>query len=228
MNHGVSVDGQGISAQGIPVAPGEYRLANASDQVQYVTINELVTPDPDGVIGGGFDVEISYYDEDGYELDGDVLPLNETILVRVTITRDPDWTLYGGQILFVYPFIAGINAPTLNESGLLRAYQDSEWYEDLDWPVMEENRDDRHIAAFDVYADQEVINHAFTFRTTRAGNWRAPGYSVENMYDPSQRIRYGAQTWQIEARAADGAQAVDDAAEAVEEPAAIELESLSQ
>ena len=127
------------------------------------------------------------------KLDPAALPLYGDILVRINLKRS-----YNSEadVILTCPLPAGVQAADL-ESDPLATFAEQEWYGARSIPQMEENRDDRHIAAFRLNQGVDNIEHAYLIKAVRAGQWHAPGCQVEDMYQPQQFARDKAQTFTI-------------------------------
>jgi uncharacterized protein YfaS (alpha-2-macroglobulin family) len=76
------------------------------------------------------------------------------------------------------------------------------WLPELTQPLYVEYRDDRFVAAFDVYDESGgAQNRDFTFaylvRAVTAGDYKVPGPAIEDMYKPNYRGRGGAARTQV-------------------------------
>ena len=81
---------------------------------------------------------------------------------------------------------------------------DYSWLPELTQPIYAEYRDDRFVAAFDVYdEDSGDQNRDFAFaylvRAVTPGDYKLPAPSIEDMYKPTYRGRGGAGKTQVEA-----------------------------
>lgn len=168
-------------------------LHNPGKAPQYVSISELRYPPADETESQGWTLNLRYEDMNGKKLDPAALPLYGDILVRINLKRS-----YNSEadVILTCPLPAGVQAADL-ESDPLAAFAEQEWYGARSIPQMEENRDDRHIAAFRLNQGVDNIEHAYLIKAVRAGQWHAPGCQVEDMYQPQQFARDKAQTFTI-------------------------------
>ena len=168
-------------------------LHNPGKAPQYVSISELRYPPADETESQGWTLNLRYEDMNGKKLDPAALPLYGDILVRINLKRS-----YNSEadVILTCPLPAGVQAADL-ESDPLAAFAEQEWYGERSIPQMEENRDDRHIAAFRLNQGVDNIEHAYLIKAVRAGQWHAPGCQAEDMYQPQQFARDKAQTFTI-------------------------------
>lgn len=192
----VTIDGQSLTSNSQKLAAGNHSIANPTDSIRYAIVSDWHTIAPDSVEESGWHLRVDYYDEQGKVITDNATTLNTQITAVVEMTRDDDTS--PAEIIFAYPFAAGFSAPPLSDSN--RSLLDLERIDSapvLNWLEMQENRDDRHIAAFHVNAGESTIHHAFTLQAARPGNWYAAGYGVEDMYTPTNYAHYNAQYWRI-------------------------------
>ncbi|MBV7433425.1 hypothetical protein KRX19_00125 [Cardiobacteriaceae bacterium TAE3-ERU3] len=191
-----TIDGQSLAGDMRKFAAGNHSIANPTDSVRYAIISDWRTIAPDSVEESGWRIHIDYYDEQGNPVADNATTLNAQITAVVEMRRED--SAMPADIIFAYPFAAGFSAPPLSDSDqALSNLEHIASAPELDWPDMQENRDDRHIAAFHLNADESTIHHAFTLQAARPGNWYAAGYGVEDMYAPANYARYSAQYWRI-------------------------------
>lgn len=153
-------------------------IENSGQTPLALTVSELVPSDPSATQENGYSISLRYQDQAGDYLDMDHVILNSAITITATISRDESISADASDIIFVYPYSAG-------EQGLAHDSDD-----DIDYPEYQENRDDRHIAAFHLNAGETHIQHSFAVRAVRAGQWQAPGMSLEDMYQSQYRAHY--------------------------------------
>lgn len=182
-----TLDGEALTARQRILKPRSATLANPDNIVRYVTISELHYPSVEETESQGWQLNIRYEDFAGKALDPAALPLHENILVHVQLDRS-----YHGNsdVIFTCPLPAGVQAVSATaDNDPLSAFGEQEWYAMRSYPEMEENRDDRHIAAFRLDGDNTAIRHTFVLKAVRSGQWHAPGCQVEDMYQPQHFAR---------------------------------------
>jgi uncharacterized protein YfaS (alpha-2-macroglobulin family) len=81
---------------------------------------------------------------------------------------------------------------------------DYSWLPELTAPIYAEYRDDRFVAAFDVYDENSGSQNrdfafAYLVRAVSPGEYKLPAPSIEDMYKPNYRGRGSAGRMQVEA-----------------------------
>ncbi|MDO4776872.1 MAG: MG2 domain-containing protein [Cardiobacteriaceae bacterium] len=183
----LTVDGEALTARQRMLKPASVTLANPDAEPQYLAITELHYPSAEESASEGWTLGLRQENFAGKALDPAALPLYENILVHVELARNYSGD---GDIILTCPLPAGVHAVSATpDNDPLASFGETEWHQALTLPEMEENRDDRHIAAFRITSDQNVIQHTFVLKAVRAGQWHAPGCQVEDMYRPQHFAR---------------------------------------
>ena len=174
-------------------------LANAGDQAVTAVVTALgaaLTPEP--AAAKGFTLERAYYTLDGKRVDlasamaggrGEVKQ-NDRLVVVLKIKAEQA----GGRILVVDRLPAGleIENPRLVDSGNLKGL---DWLKSPVEPEHTEFRDDRFIAAVNLFAGGErrqagnEIVLAYMVRAVSPGTFVHPALTVEDMYKPERFAR---------------------------------------
>ncbi len=165
------------------------RVENLSDVPVYVTVNDWVAPSEQRVVENRYKIAMRYEDDKGNAVDISQLKHNQQVLAIATISTEKTGN-HSSDLLFAYPLPAGLSIVPMAQDFEDKA--DRAWFKQLKRSDFSEDRDDRHIAAFSVGSKAETFTHAFMLRASRKGQWHAPEYSVENMYQPSYRASYPA------------------------------------
>ncbi|MBS9777823.1 MAG: hypothetical protein KGV50_03570 [Gammaproteobacteria bacterium] len=160
-------------------------IVNQDQKSVYVTLSDWVIPTSDTKVENGYRIDMRYEDANGNEVTIKNLKNNQQIYAIATISVDK--TTDTGDVMFAYPLASGLSIMPLSQSSQDKS--DRRWYKKLKHAQFSENRDDRHIAAFNVQSG-EVFTHVFMLRATRSGTWHAPAYGIENMYQPQFRAMY--------------------------------------
>ncbi len=146
----------------------------------------------------GFSITRTIYRPDGTEFDPAQVRQNDLYVVLLTgqATADVDH-----QALITDLLPAGFEAevaslPNARQTG---AYS---WLPDLTQPIYAEYRDDRFVAAFDVYDEESgAQNRDFAFaylvRAVTPGEYKLPAPAIEDMYKPTYRGRGAAGRIQV-------------------------------
>ena len=170
---------------------GDVVLTNAGEGPAYVTATCLALPDAAAVpaVADGIQITRRYFLSDGSEANLDQLSRGDLLLVELTV---------GNQQNHVYSdLVVEDLLPACFEASNTRvdgsAYP---WIENdkmLDWEMRREMRDDRMLFFSKRFRDSgengRVARAYYAVRVVSAGDFIAPGVSVEAMYDPAVRAR---------------------------------------
>jgi alpha-2-macroglobulin len=146
----------------------------------------------------GFTISRSLYTPDGTEVDLNKVKQNDLMVVVLTghATSGLDH-----QALITDLLPAGFETEIASLASA-RQTGDYSWLPELTQPTYAEYRDDRFVAAFDVY-DDDAQNRDFTFaylvRAVTPGDYKLPAPTIEDMYKPNYRGRGMAGRTQVEA-----------------------------
>ncbi len=151
----------------------------------------------------GLTVRRQVFRLDGTELDWSATPTarraleqNDRVVVVMTVTAQGD----GGRLLLVDRLPAGleIENPKLATGASLKAFP---WLASTIVPEHTEFRDDRFVAAFDLFrGQQDEIRVAYVARAVTPGTYRYPGAMIEDMYAPERFARTASGDLEITAR----------------------------
>ena len=154
------------------------------------------TPEPPAA--NGFKIERAYYTLDGAAVDlqsakggTSTVKQNERFIVVVTVTADKA----GGRILVADRMPAGLEVenPRLVSSGDLTSLS---WLKTDIGAEHTEFRDDRVVAAFDLFSaqnkDAQSVSLAYMVRAVTPGSFVHPAAIVEDMYVPERHARTAA------------------------------------
>lgn len=148
----------------------------------------------------GFSITRAIYRVDGTEFDPTQVTQNDLFVVVLTgrATANLDH-----QALVTDLLPAGFEAEVASLANA-RQTGDYAWLPELTQPLYVEYRDDRFVAAFDVYDEESgAQNRDFTFaylvRAVTPGDYKLPAPAVEDMYKPTYRGRGAAGRVQIQA-----------------------------
>ncbi len=133
-----------------------------------------------------------YEDNQGNAVDITQVKPNQQILAVATVTMQRH---HKADVLFAYPLPAGMTSIALAQDFEDKA--DRPWFDKLLQPSFSEDRDDRHLAAFNAgntSGKDTVFTHVFMLRAARQGVWHAPAYAIEEMYQPQYRAVYPSPT----------------------------------
>jgi uncharacterized protein YfaS (alpha-2-macroglobulin family) len=138
----------------------------------------------------GFAISRAIYNPDGSEADLSKVKQNDVLVVVLT-GRSTSGLDHQALITDLLPAGFETEIATLASA---RQTGDYAWLPELTQPVYQEYRDDRFVAAFDVYdEDSGAQNRDFTFaylvRAVTPGDYRVPAPSIEDMYKPTYRGR---------------------------------------
>ncbi len=171
-------------------------IANQADEETTAVISVVgaaTTPEP--AVAKGFQIERSYYTLDGAAVDlasanggkSSVLQ-NERFVVVVKVTAENA----GGRILVADRLPAGLEVenPRLVTSGDLKSLS---WLQTDVGAEHTEFRDDRVVAAFDLYRGKakagQTVTVAYVVRAVTPGIFVHPAATVEDMYIPERHAR---------------------------------------
>ncbi|MEW5964141.1 MAG: alpha-2-macroglobulin [Pseudomonadota bacterium] len=211
----VSVAGkrvEGAKALSLSVAElqaGAIEIVNDGDEPTDVVVSVLgaaMTPEP--AIAKGFAIERSYYTLDGKKLDlasatGGTSEIRQN--ERMVVVLKIDSREAGGRVLLVDRLPAGleIENPRLVDSGDISSLS---WLTSALKPEHTEFRDDRFVAAFNLFAEKPAIGNggqppaapvgsatvAYIVRAVTPGSFVHPAATVEDMYRPERHARSAA------------------------------------
>ncbi|HEY1384319.1 MAG TPA: alpha-2-macroglobulin [Dongiaceae bacterium] len=138
----------------------------------------------------GFTISRTIYTPDGNEADLAKLKQNDLLVVVLSGTSTSG---LDHQALITDLLPAGFETEIASLASA-RQTGDYSWLPELTQPIYQEYRDDRFVAAFDVYdADSGAQNRDFTFaylvRVVTPGDYRLPAPTIEDMYKPTYRGR---------------------------------------
>ncbi|MEZ5908410.1 MAG: alpha-2-macroglobulin [Hyphomicrobiaceae bacterium] len=153
----------------------------------------------------GLEIERSYYTLDGRKVDLEsarggtaTLGQNERLVVVLKVTSTGP---QGGRLLLVDRLPAGleIENPRLVASGDIKAL---DWLKSEIAPEHTEFRDDRFVAAFNLFATRKTapMTVAYIVRAVTPGSYVHPAAAVEDMYRPERFGRTASGRLQITAR----------------------------
>ncbi len=148
----------------------------------------------------GFSITRTIYNTDGSEFDPAQVRQNDLFVVLITGQASVD---VNHQALVTDLLPAGFEAEVASLASA-RQTGDYSWLPDLTQPVYQEYRDDRFVAAFDIYDEESgAQNRDFAFaylvRAVTPGDYKLPATSVEDMYKPTYRGRGAAGRIQVQA-----------------------------
>jgi hypothetical protein len=148
----------------------------------------------------GFTIARAIYRPDGTEFDPAQVRQNDLYVVVITgqASFDADH-----QALVTDLLPAGFEAEVASLASA-RQTGDYSWLPELTQPIYAEYRDDRFVAAFDIYDEESgAQNRAFAFaylvRAVTPGDYKLPAPAVEDMYKPTYRGRGAAGRIQVQA-----------------------------
>ena len=170
---------------------GDVVLTNVGKGPAYVTATCLALPDAATVpaVADGINITRRYFMSDGSEANLDQLSRGDLLLVELTI---------GNQHNHVYAdLVVEDLLPACFEASNTRvdgsAYPWIENAKMLNWEMRREMRDDRMLFFSKRFRDSgedgRVARAYYAVRVVSAGDFIAPGASVEAMYDPAVRAR---------------------------------------
>ena len=137
----------------------------------------------------GFTITRTIYTPDGTEADLANVKQNDLMVVVVT-GRATSGLDHQALITDLLP--AGFEAEIASLASA-RQTGDYSWLPELTTPLYAEYRDDRYVAAFDVYDGSGGQNRDFTFaylvRAVAPGDYKVPAPTIEDMYKPNYRGR---------------------------------------
>jgi uncharacterized protein YfaS (alpha-2-macroglobulin family) len=138
----------------------------------------------------GFTISRTIYTADGNEADLAKVKQNDLLVVVLTGSATSG---LDHQALITDLLPAGFETEIASLASA-RQTGDYAWLPELTQPIYQEYRDDRFVAAFDVYdEDSGAQNHDFTFaylvRVVSPGDYRLPAPTIEDMYKPTYRGR---------------------------------------
>ncbi|MCB1520593.1 MAG: alpha-2-macroglobulin family protein [Hyphomicrobiaceae bacterium] len=176
----------------------------AAVDVVVSVIGAALTPEP--AVSKGFSIERSYYTLDGKAVDvasasGGTAKLsqNDRLVAVVKVTTKEK----GGRVLLVDRLPAGleIENPRLVQSGDIKALA---WLSGTISPEHSEFRDDRFVAAFNLFSGtasngegERTATAAYIVRAVTPGTFVHPAATVEDMYRPEYYARTAAGTLAI-------------------------------
>jgi hypothetical protein len=136
----------------------------------------------------GFTISRTVYTPDGTEADLANVKQNDLLVVVLTgqATSGLDH-----QALITDLLPAGFEAEIASLASA-RQTGDYGWLPELTTPLYAEYRDDRFVAAFDVYdenSDSRNFTFAYLVRAVTPGDYKVPAPSIEDMYKPNYRGR---------------------------------------
>ncbi|MDO4643165.1 MAG: MG2 domain-containing protein [Cardiobacteriaceae bacterium] len=170
---------------------GNVRIGNVSAQTLWLNAQDLYTPKAMDASSAGWKMELRYENSKGEALDPAKLPNNTDINIIATLTPELEQgSNERSELLYVYPLPAGITLNPLDKNNSDTGIDKSSEQVTVQY---RENRDDRHIAAFTMTGEPKPFSYTIHARTTRAGDWHAPGASLENMYHPEEHARQALQ-----------------------------------
>jgi len=148
----------------------------------------------------GFTISRTIYLPDGTEADLSKVKQNDLMVVVLT-GRSTSGLDHQALITDLLP--AGFETEIASLASA-RQTGDYSWLPELTQPIYAEYRDDRFVAAFDVYDENSGNqNREFAFaylvRAVTPGDYKLPAPSIEDMYKPTYRGRGAAGKTQIEA-----------------------------
>lgn len=181
----LTLNGQKLTVHGSqyqPITTNQAIVINNQDNHSlYTTLTDWVLPTTDSIAEKGYTITMRYEDSQGNPVDLSYLTLHQQVTAVATITRTHSGS--PADTLFVYPLPAGLSVFPID------IISNRDWSKQFNPGNFSETRDDRHLVAFTIKA-QETFTYAFILRATRQGNWHAPAYSIENMYQPEFTARY--------------------------------------
>jgi uncharacterized protein YfaS (alpha-2-macroglobulin family) len=138
----------------------------------------------------GFLINRTIYRADGSEYDPAQVRQNDLYVVVITGHASTD---VDHQALVTDLLPGGFEAEVASLASA-RQTGDYGWLPDLTTPIYQEYRDDRFVAAFDVYDEESgAQNRDFTFaylvRAVTPGEYKLPAVAIEDMYKPTYRGR---------------------------------------
>lgn len=176
---------------------------DASIDAAVSVLGASLTPEPP--ISKGFTIERSYYALDGkkVELAGVTASLRQNDRLVVVLRISGMQT--GGRVLLVDRLPAGleIENPRLVDSGDIASLN---WLMDSSEPEHTEFRDDRFVAAFNFFGDDDRASTkpsatvAYIVRAVTPGSFVHPAATVEDMYRPDRFARTAAGRLEVVAR----------------------------
>jgi uncharacterized protein YfaS (alpha-2-macroglobulin family) len=174
------------AAMSLPTAK---TFTNRGDVPVYAKASVTGTPREDlPPVDEGFSITRTIYTPDGTE--ADLANVKQNDLMVVVLTGQATSGL-DHQALITDLLPAGLEAEI---ASLVSARQtgDYSWLPKLTTPLYAEYRDDRFVAAFDVY-DENNDSRNFTFaylvRAVTPGDYKVPAPTIEDMYKPNYRGR---------------------------------------
>ncbi|MBR1374460.1 MAG: hypothetical protein IJ566_00040 [Cardiobacteriaceae bacterium] len=161
------------------------KVKNTRSEEQAVAVSELKYPAPTDKYSNGWTISRSFYRlKDGSEISSPNFNLYEDIVVRITATPSYEF----GDAMLIYPLPAGVSANNLTDLPS-RFIEGNTWAKNLTDAVFAQTRDDRHIAVFNRKNEDGKIEYAFLIKAVNSGFWNAPGYRIEDMYQPENMAR---------------------------------------
>lgn len=205
-----------------PLTPAEISkdgglvIANDGKEPVDVVVSVIgASLEPEPAISKGFTVERKYYTLDGREAElasavggkGEIAQNERLVAVAKVTTKES-----GGRVLLVDRLPAGleIENPRLVQSGDIKALG---WLEGTISPEHSEFRDDRFVAAFNLFASssngtprgeadgvERTATAAYIVRAVTPGTFVHPAATVEDMYRPDHFARSAAGTLIVTAK----------------------------
>ncbi|MBP3195142.1 MAG: hypothetical protein J6M05_05700 [Cardiobacteriaceae bacterium] len=161
------------------------KVKNTRSEEQTILVSELKYPAATDKYSNGWTISRSFYRlKDGTEIQSPSFNLYDDIVVRITATPSYEFA----DAMLIYPLPAGVSANNLGE--LSESFKErNAWAKNLTNTVFAQTRDDRHIAVFDRKNEDGKIEYAFVIKAVNSGSWNAPGYRIEDMYQPENMAR---------------------------------------
>jgi uncharacterized protein YfaS (alpha-2-macroglobulin family) len=148
----------------------------------------------------GFTISRTIYTADGNEADLTKVKQNDLLVVLLTGSSTSG---LDHQALITDLLPAGFETEIASLASA-RQTGDYSWLPELTAPIYAEYRDDRFVAAFDVYDEQSGNQNrdfafAYLVRLVTPGDYKLPAPTIEDMYKPTYRGRGAGGKVQIEA-----------------------------
>ncbi|HKP23784.1 MAG TPA: hypothetical protein VJV39_07955, partial [Dongiaceae bacterium] len=174
------------AAMSLPTAK---TFTNRGDMPVYAKASVTGTPREDlPPADEGFAITRTIYTPDGTE--ADLANVKQNDLMVVVLTGQSTSGL-DHQALITDLLPAGFEAEIASLASA-RQTGDYGWLPELTTPLYAEYRDDRFVAAFDVYdenSDSRNFTFAYLVRAVTPGDYKVPAPSIEDMYKPNYRGR---------------------------------------
>ncbi|TNG95806.1 hypothetical protein FHQ28_03570 [Pasteurellaceae bacterium USgator11] len=157
------------------------QVRNLGTNPAFISLNQWITPTVAEQIENGYQIEITFRDLQGRALDPAALSLNELVVIEFELSKTETAPQTNADMMLVYSLPAGFS---IQENMSLPIFEQDDSSLQAEFS---ENRDDRHLVAFNFAQNQTSATHRIVVRAAKSGDWTAPATTLENMYQPQYR-----------------------------------------